>query len=505
MAAIDHQFYIQDYMAGVLERLGNLFVYDPQAPLIFSSGFFLWLFAGFLVVYTLLERRDNARILFVILFSYYFYYKSSGFFFFLLAVVTVSDYYIARWMDRTEGRLARKGLVSLSLVVNLGLLCYFKYTNFFGQVWADFTGGDFDPFDIFLPVGISFFTFQSLSYTIDVYRRRIVALDRLMDYAFFVSFFPQLVAGPIVRAKDFIPQIRRPLMVTREMLGTGVYFIVCGLFKKVVISDYISINFVDRIFDNPALYSGLENLVGLYGYALQIYCDFSGYSDMAIGIALLLGFHFNINFDSPYKSASITEFWRRWHISLSSWLKDYLYISLGGNRKGKVRQYINLIITMFLGGLWHGASWNFVLWGLLHGVALAFHKVWMAVTGQKVGMKRGFWAQTLCVVITFHFVCLCWIFFRNVDFGNSMAMLRQIGTSFHIELLPQLVEGYWKVLVIMLIGFVLHFLPASWEAAAKRTMVKMPIVGYWLILVLVIYLAIQMKSSEIQPFIYFQF
>lgn len=356
-----------------------------------------------------------------------------------------------------------------------------------------------------MPVGISFFTFQSLSYTIDVYRRRIVALDRLMDYAFFVSFFPQLVAGPIVRAKDFIPQIRRPLMVTREMLGTGVYFIVCGLFKKVVISDYISINFVDRIFDNPALYSGLENLVGLYGYALQIYCDFSGYSDMAIGIALLLGFHFNINFDSPYKSASITEFWRRWHISLSSWLKDYLYISLGGNRKGKVRQYINLIITMFLGGLWHGASWNFVLWGLLHGVALAFHKVWMAVTGQKVGVKRGFWAQTLCVVITFHFVCLCWIFFRNIDFGNSMAMLRQIGTSFHIELLPQLVEGYWKVLVIMLIGFVLHFLPASWEAAAKRTMVKMPIIGYWLILVLVIYLAIQMKSSEIQPFIYFQF
>ncbi len=494
-----------NYIADVFVRLGNLLVYDPKAPMIFSSGFFLWLFAGFLVVYTLLEHRDNARILFVVLFSYYFYYKSSGFFFFLLAVVTVSDYYIARWMACTDGRWARKWLVTLSLAVNLGLLCYFKYTNFFGQVWADFTGGHFDPFDIFLPVGISFFTFQSLSYTIDVYRRRIDPLDRLVDYAFFVSFFPQLVAGPIVRAKDFIPQIRRPLMVTREMLGTGVYFIVCGLFKKVVIGDYISINFVDRIFDNPALYSGLENLVGLYGYALQIYCDFSGYSDMAIGIALLLGFHFNINFDSPYKSASITEFWRRWHISLSSWLKDYLYISLGGNRKGKVRQYINLIITMFLGGLWHGASWNFVLWGLLHGVALAVHKVWMAVTGQKVGVKRGFWAQTLCVVVTFHFVCLCWIFFRNVDFDNSMAMLTQIGTSFHIELLPQLVEGYWKVLVVMLIGFVLHFLPASWESAAKRIMVKMPVIGYWLILVAVIFLAIQMKSSEIQPFIYFQF
>ena len=492
-------------LEGIIDRLGEQFVYNPAAPMIFSSGFFLWLFAGFMVIYTLLEKKDNARILFVILFSYYFYYKSSGIFFFLLAIVTVSDYYIARFIGKTESKSGRKWLVTLSLAVNLGLLCYFKYTNFFARIWSDLVGSNFDPFDIFLPVGISFFTFQSLSYTIDVYRRKIQPLDRLMDYAFFVSFFPQLVAGPIVRAKDFIPQIRKPVLVTREMLGTGIYFIVCGLFKKVVISDYISVNFVERVFENPSLYSGIENLFGLYGYALQIYCDFSGYSDMAIGIALLLGFHFNINFDSPYKSASITEFWRRWHISLSSWLKDYLYISLGGNRKGKVRQYVNLIITMFLGGLWHGASWNFVMWGLLHGIALAFHKIWMAITCQKVGQKHGRVVQTLCVLLTFHFVCFCWIFFRNVDFDNSLAMITQIFTSFHADLLPQLVSGYWEVFVLMGIGFVLHFLPESWENAAKRAMVKVPCAGYLVILVAVIYLAIQMKSSEIQPFIYFQF
>lgn len=199
----------------------------------------------------------------------------------------------------------------LSLSLNLGLLCYFKYTNFLSGVIASLMGGQFTALDIFLPVGISFFTFQSLSYTIDVYRRDIKPLTNLLDYAFYVSFFPQLVAGPIVRARDFIPQIRKPLYVSQEMFGRGIFLIVAGLFKKAVISDYISINFVERIFDNPTLYSGIENLMGLYGYALQIYCDFSGYSDMAIGIALLLGFHFNLNFNSPYKSASITEFWRR--------------------------------------------------------------------------------------------------------------------------------------------------------------------------------------------------
>lgn len=250
-------------------------------------------------------------------------------------------------MDRTKGRWKRKGLVTLSLGVNLGLLAYFKYTNFLGGVIASLMGGEFTALDIFLPVGISFFTFQSLSYTIDVYRKDIKPLTNILDYAFYVSFFPQLVAGPIVRARDFIPQIRKPLFVSQEMFGRGIFLILSGLFKKAIISDYISVNFVERIFDNPTLYSGVENLMGVYGYALQIYCDFSGYSDMAIGIALLLGFHFNLNFNSPYKSASITEFWRRWHISLSSWLRDYLYISLGGNRKGKFRQYLNLIITMF--------------------------------------------------------------------------------------------------------------------------------------------------------------
>ena len=486
-------------------RLKEVLTYDPQAPMIFSSGIFLWLFAAFMVVYVLLQRKYTARILFVTLFSYYFYYKSSGTYFFLLAIVTVADFFLAQLMDRAEGYWKRKGLVVLSLSINLGLLVYFKYTNFLGGVIASLMGGEFTALDIFLPVGISFFTFQSLSYTIDVYRRDIKPLTNLLDYAFYVSFFPQLVAGPIVRARDFIPQIRKPLFVSQEMFGRGIFLIVSGLFKKAIISDYISINFVERIFDNPTLYSGVENLMGVYGYALQIYCDFSGYSDMAIGIALLLGFHFNLNFNSPYKSASITEFWRRWHISLSSWLKDYLYISLGGNRKGKFRQYLNLIINMFLGGLWHVASWNFVLWGIFHGVALALHKMWMTITGRKKGEESHGWRRVFGVIITFHFVCFCWIFFRNADFQNSMDMLGQIFTTFRPQLFPQLLEGYWKVFALMLLGFLLHFAPDSWENAACRGVIRLPFVGKAVLMIALIYLVIQMKSSEIQPFIYFQF
>ena len=486
-------------------RLAEVFTYDPQAPLLFSSGLFIWLFAALAVAYFLLQRCTTARLLFVTAFSYYFYYKSSGMYFFLLVVVTVSDFLIARRMGRCIVVWQRKAWVVLSLLVNLGLLCYFKYTNFLGGLWASLTGGTFTALDIFLPVGISFFTFQSLSYTIDVYRKQVVPLASLLDYAFYVSFFPQLVAGPIVRARDFLPQIRRPLRVSPEMFGRGVFLIACGLFKKAVISDYISVNFVERVFAHPLLYSGVENLLGVYGYALQIYCDFSGYSDMAIGLALLLGFHFNENFRSPYKSASVTEFWHRWHISLSTWLRDYLYISLGGNRRGKFRQYLNLIVTMFLGGLWHGASWNFVFWGMLHGVALALHKAWMQLSGRPKGWQSRGFCRVLGVVLTFHFVCFCWVFFRQASFADAVAMLGQIATSFHPELLPQLLAGYPAVFLLMALGFVLHFLPDTWEQWGIKKVTALPLAGKAALLFSLVYLVIQVKSADVQPFIYFQF
>lgn len=486
-------------------KLSDLLTYNPQQPMIFSSGLFLFLFLGFSLVYVLLQKHTSARLLFVSAFSYYFYYKSSGFYFFLLGIVTVSDFLLARRMERTETLWKRKLLVTVSLCINLGLLCYFKYTNFFYEMLAPLWNGSFQPLDIFLPVGISFFTFQSLSYTLDVYRRDLKPLDHLLDYVFYVSFFPQLVAGPIVRARDFISQIRQPLVVTNEMFGRGVFFIVSGLFKKAVISDYISVNFVERIFDNPGLYSGLENLMGIYGYALQIYCDFSGYSDMAIGIALLLGFHFPLNFNSPYKSDSVTDFWHRWHISLSTWLRDYLYISLGGNRKGKIRTYVNLILTMLLGGLWHGASWNFVVWGGLHGVALAVHKFFRNLMHRPKNYRSTGLRKFFAVILTFHFVCLGWIFFRNTTFEASLTMIQQVFTAFHPELAGQLFAGYWEVFALMAVGYLLHWCPDSWQEACTKGMIRLPLIFQALILILLIFLVIQVKSSDIQPFIYFQF
>ena len=433
-------------------RLKEVLTYDPQAPMIFSSGIFLWLFAAFMVVYVLLQRKYTARIMFVTLFSYYFYYKSSGTYFFLLAIVTVADFFLAQLMDRAEGYWKRKGLVALSLGVNLGLLVYFKYTNFLGGVIASLMGGEFTALDIFLPVGISFFTFQSLSYTIDVYRKEIKPLTNLLDYAFYVSFFPQLVAGPIVRARDFIPQIRKPLFVSQEMFGRGIFLIVSGLFKKAIISDYISVNFVERIFDNPTLYSGVENLMGVYGYALQIYCDFSGYSDMAIGIALLLGFHFNLNFNSPYKSASITEFWRRWHISLSTWFKDYLYIPLGGNRVGHYRHLWNLFVTFLVSGIWHGANLTFVLWGSLHGLyqIVGIEKNRLL---PKVNVSKRLHTVFNCLV-TFVLVMFAWIFFRANDLHSAFSIIAKIftdrGPLFTGEGIPSLLLGFMCIGILML-------------------------------------------------------
>lgn len=397
------------------DRLKDVLTYDASQPMIFNSGFFLLLFLGFSLIYLILQKKTTARLLFVTLFSYYFYYKSSGFYFFLLGIVTVSDFLLARRMEQTVQPWKRKLLVVCSLCINLGLLCYFKYTNFFYEMLAPLWHGQFEPLDIFLPVGISFFTFQSLSYTIDVYRRDLKPLTNLLDYAFYVSFFPQLVAGPIVRARDFIPQIRQPLFVSSEMFGQGVFFIVSGLFKKAVISDYISVNFVERIFDNPGLYSGLENLFGVYGYALQIYCDFSGY------------------------------------------------------------------------------------------VALALHKFFRNLLGRpKQYRSRGI-RKFFAVVLTFHFVCFCWIFFRNSTFEASVTMIRQIFTAFHPELLEQLLTGYWKVFALMGVGFLLHFCPDSWQNACSRGMVRMPLIAQALIMIALIYLVIQVKSSDIQPFIYFQF
>ena len=390
--------------------------------------------------------------------------------------------------------------------MDLGLLAYFKYTNFFAGLIAQMIGGNFQPWDIFLPVGISFYTFKTISYVVDIYRKKAQPMESLLDYAFYVSFFPTLLAGPITRATDFGPQIRKPLHISPEMFARGVFFIIIGLFKKAVISDYISQNFVDRIFDNPTLFSGGEVLLGLYGYTIQIYCDFSGYSDMAIGIALLMGYEIPMNFNAPLKADSMTDFWRRWHISLSTWIRDYVYISLGGNRRGKVFMYINQMIAMTACGLWHGASLNFVLWGVIHGALVCIHKFWSQTIMRHdrhyhpSGIRRFF-----SVLITFHVITFTWILFRCRDFDSAWIMIKQMVTKFNLSVLPDVFIAYKYVFILMLFALFTHFLPNSWQNRSIKILQKGGVVLSAVAITIVIFIIMQVKSSDVQPFIYFQF
>ena len=484
------------------ETIQNWFMYDPKNPLLFNSALFLGLFLVFYFVYILTLKTHRLRIAYVVLFSLFFYYKSSGIFFLLLIFSSVLDYVIAKLIYDERDKFYRKLYLIISLLVNLGLLGYFKYTNFFIDNVNLAFDADFKFQDIILPVGISFYTFQTLSYTIDVYRKELEPTKSFMDFLFFVSFFPQLVAGPIVRASDFIPQIYKRLKLTKEEFNAALFLIIGGLLKKAVISDYISINFVDRVFDAPNSYTSFENLMASYGYAIQIYCDFSGYSDMAIGLALLMGFWLPPNFRTPYQSASITEFWRRWHISLSTWLRDYLYISLGGNRGGKFKTYINLFLTMLLGGLWHGASWKFVLWGVLHGSALAFERFF----GNLIKLPKNYFVKTIQILLTFHFVAFCWLFFRAKDFSTALQLISNIGElTFDWKQWLVIIQGYQNVFLLILIGFVWHFLPNRVIQFLQKAFGSLPLIGKAIVLAFVFWIVYATASAGPQPFIYFQF
>lgn len=505
------------------QKLKEYFLfYSPKDPWIFSTSPFWVAFAIMMIIYSFLYKNTKWRALYLFLFSLFFYYKSSGFYFGLLLFSTVADYLIGWRIADASKPLSRKLWLTLSITVNLLVLGFFKYSGFvLDQVNLLFqtnyqpvnvfnwTGnmlwdGGFDIYDLFLPVGISFYTFQTISYAVDVYRKELPPVKNIIDFGFYVSFFPQLVAGPIVRAKDFIPQIHRPYQLTKRALATATYLILGGLFKKIVISDYISVNFVDRVFDSPIKYSGFENLLGVYGYSLQIFCDFSAYSDIAIGVALLLGFNLPENFNHPYRAINITDFWRRWHISLSTWLKDYLYIPLGGNRKGKIRTYVNLMITMLLGGLWHGAAFRFILWGGLHGIALAIHKRFQQVFPNFKG-KQSFWSNTLFAILTFHFVAFCWILFRIPDMQHFKDMMHQFYFEFHPELIIEILFGYKEVMLVMLLGYLIHFIPKKWNLKLEHLFYKTGYTGYALTSIIIVLIVYQFKTSGIQPFIYFQF
>lgn len=489
-----------------ITNLRNIFLYDQSNPLLFNTGLFMVLFVVFLLIYELLSGHRNLKMIFVILFSLYFYYKSSAECCFILLGVCLFDFILGNLLGAARQEGLRRGIVALNVVVNVGMLVYFKYFNLLIDVFASITSVHFDPLQVILPAGISFFTFRSISYIVDIYRGEMPPCSNFLHYTFYLTFFPPLLAGPVVRAKDMLPQVRDASPATKEMISSGFFLIICGLVKKVIIADYISGNFVDRIFDNPALYTGFENLMGVYGFALQLYCDFSGYSDMAIGIALLLGFRFKDNFNSPFKSQSPQEFWRRWHISLSLWLRDYLYIPLGGSRtKSKFRSHANLVTTMALGGLWHGASPMYIIWGVWNGLLLVFHKIYKNLLGIGKDDKPGFLRRFVNIFCTFNLIAFGFMFFRSESMEKVGEMMHQILFSFHADVAPQFLDGYLLIVIAIVAGYALHFTPHAWFEWTRKHFSQIPYVWQALVVALIILVIIQVRSSDLVPFIYLQY
>lgn len=623
------------FQSDALQQIGaffaSVFAFDEQSPLLFTQFYFWAFFAIVFAVFSLIHSKRLLRNAFLCFVSWFFYYKTSGLSLLILAFVTCSDFLIAKRIYKANTQTRKKLWVALSLCLDLGLLCYFKYAYFFTDFVNTLFGLNCRVFDVFawvgngfgtsggfsvdkivLPVGISFYTFQVISYVMDVYRGDVKKpVDNILDFGFYVSFFPQLVAGPIVRASNFIPQLYKPFFLSRRQMGIAVFWILNGLIKKIVLSDYIAVNFVDRVFDNPLLFTGFENLMALFCYSLQVYADFSGYTDIAIGVAMLMGFYLPKNFNSPYKAPNAGNFWKRWHISLSQWLQNYLYIPLGGNRnasfgtyflvvmfalfsillsgswvvaaiilslaalmvviafrnpekKKKITTNINLMLTMLIGGFWHGASWNFMIWGGLNGIGIVTYKFWRGWTpGRRLLMIAlafaamlalsltthrpvfnlfAVWSGIICfgtliryiysltksekafdkianvwaIAQTFTFITFTRLFFRsgsNLDpatanqeaWNTAKNMVNQIGSKMQISLAPDIIAEYYKVFLVFLIGMIIHWLPDRFKRRYRIIFAQLPLPVMALCVMLAVFVVYQFVTADLQAFIYFQF
>lgn len=635
----------------------SVFGFDPQHPLLFTEFYFWAFFLIVMIGFSMIHQRRLMRSIFLMAIGLFFYWKTSGFFVVLLIFSTIFDYNVGKRMEKTETNWKRTALLTLSIIINLGMLVYFKYAYFFTDTYNQIFLADANPdqkmhvinwfakwandgthfFEmktgvtslttnfkidtILLPVGVSFFTFQTISYAVDVYRRDLKAVKNIFDFGFFVTYFPQLVAGPIVRATDFIPQIYKEHKLTKYEFGLAIFWILNGLIKKLMLSDYLAANYIDRVFDSPEIYGGIGNILALFLYSLQVYADFSGYTDIAIGVSLLLGFRLPMNFNSPYKSKNVAEFWRRWHMSLSTWLRDYLYIPLGGNKKASFGSFfwlivivalvmvmpgtwgflkspaplllsiliiyftvvmslfkkrtglwisvaigaiyfipylfpinnsitslytltyfpwyvvlivavvgniilsliskdrknavvtnINLMLTMVIGGLWHGASWNFLIWGALNGAGLVVYKAWSKISPYE--KSNFFLVNAWKIFFTFVFISFTRLFFRAGDIKNTQGsmetvnrMWKQIttGWDWKFEAYLTLLTGYWKIWLVFLLGMIIHWLPVKTKEWYRTTFAKAPMYAQIITVIVVVFVVYQSITAGLQTFIYFQF
>ena len=604
-------------MSDLLTYLGQLLSFDSSHPLLFTQIHFWVFFLIVFAVYTLFctdrpltKHRRVARNAYLFAVSLLFYYKTSGLFVLLLVFSTLLGWLLGIRMDSTPSQPRRKVLMATGVTINLAVLGFFKYAYFFTDIFNATFGTEYSiGIKIMLPVGISFFTFQNISYIVDVYKRKIAHVSNILDFGFYTSFFPQLVAGPILRADQFVPQLYKPFFLSRRQFGIAVFWILNGLVKKLVLSDYLAVNFVDRIFENPTLYTPFENFSALMLYSMQVYADFSGYTDIAIGVAMMMGFYLPMNFNSPYKATNPTDFWRRWHMSLSRWLRDYLYIPLGGNRSAGFLSYfilaailaiasfrlhstafsvvaaavmvtvvlfyflrpghrrtlgtnVNNMDTMLLGGLWHGASFNFITWGGLNGLGILVYKWWskrnrgtqiaalvatcalllvlkLTVGGPLLNMLWfmavvcfvGFTVLNLLpqeakgtqrgrlvwsTLLTFVFISFTRLFFRSgsnldpaeaneVAWMTASLMVGQIGSQWQLAQIPTIIGHYWAPFLLFALGMAVHWLPLRFKRRYRLWFALMPLWLMATVVVATVFVLYQFVTADLQPFIYFQF
>ena len=604
-------------MSDILTYLGQLLSFDSSHPLLFTQIHFWVFFLIVFAVYTffctdrpLTKQRRVARNAYLFAVSLLFYYKTSGLFVLLLVFSTLLGWFLGIRMDSTPSQPRRKALMATGVTVNLAILGFFKYAYFFTDIFNATFGTEYSiGIKILLPVGISFFTFQNISYIVDVYKRKIAHASNILDFGFYTSFFPQLVAGPILRADQFVPQLYKPFFLSRRQFGIAVFWILNGLVKKLVLSDYLAVNFVDRIFENPSLYTPFENFSALMLYSMQVYADFSGYIDIAIGVAMMMGFYLPLNFNSPYKATNPTDFWRRWHMSLSRWLRDYLYIPLGGNRSAGFLSYfilaailaiasfrlrstaftvvaaavivtvvllyflrpghrrtlgtnVNNMDTMLLGGLWHGASFNFITWGGLNGLGILVYKWWskrsrksqiaalaatcvlllglkLTVGGPLLNML--WFIAVVCLIgftvlnllpqeakgtqrsrlvwstlLTFVFISFTRLFFRSgsnldpaeaneVAWMTASLMVGQIGSHWQLAQIPAIIGHYWAPFLLFALGMAVHWLPVRFKRRYRLWFALMPLWLMVIVVVVTVFVLYQFVTADLQPFIYFQF
>lgn len=576
----------------------------------FTDIIFWPAFAIIMLIMLLFRNAPRGRNIYLMLVSLALYWYCGGITIAVLLFVTLSDYFLARGIWKTRRKWLKKLLLFISVTVDLLLLCYFKYASFVTEIVNDILGTDLVssetfPFSALVPVGISFYIFKNIGYTMDVYRVKCAPVYNFWDFMMFTTFFPVAMSGPILRADQFVPQLHRKYELSRRELGLAVFWILNGLAKKIILGDYLGMNFIDRVFDNPHLFTGFESLMAAFGFSLQLYADFSGYTDIATGVSLLLGFHLPKNFDSPYKSTDAQGFWKRWHISLSSWLQDYLYFPLGGNRRFSVATFVilygmitvawmilrldwipvaagaltlfgalyyilfrkrrknvrgalNTMVTMLLGGLWHGAAFNFITWGGVNGAGIIASRSWkdagwlgrlLIATAVLVGscvlkftiggpltnialfVSAIFCLATVIraaysisgnagnaeefetlgrlwsVAQTFVFATFAWIFFRSSSFDDAIALLSDIGEPqrWELRVIPEIVASYWEVFAIMAAGLIIHWIPERFKSVFRFKFADMPLPLMSLVVIISVFIIIQFASATPHPFIYFQF